>query len=232
MSARKAKKVNKLLTYISAIFVILILVVVAWYFVPGIMTADEEPHFLSEEFYGEETDPVISNLQQLERRGASRDEVLRSLPLPGHMALEIYSQDITSDEASEHIIMRTNPELPSLHRRLARDGYVGQVEGMIIYKNMNGNLEPVLTMTPTSMRNAKGEQLIGQIEAKFGYAVKITDYENEQYYSSPVKIITIVITDEDGRAASDELTIYWDPGPKTYKATNTFGAPGTFASDS
>lgn len=222
----RANNLNKILTYVSAVAVIIIIAIAAWYFVPGMMALQDQESDLSKEFYGTSKDPVISELRSMESRGASRDEVMRKLP--GELTLQVFADDITSDDQTEHILFRTNPDLPGIQQRLIDENYVGQVEGMIIYKNNGEQLRPVFTMTPSSMRNESGKQLIGQIFAEHGYAVKVMDFNDPDYYSTTVKILTIVLVDENGNAASDELTVYWDPGPKVYKATNTFGAPGTF----
>lgn len=180
---------------------------------------------LALKFYGKE-DPLIATLQASQARGATKSDVIASLP--DYYGIKVFDEDITADDLAEHIIFRTNETYPKISASLEDRGFTGQVEGLIIYKDTVEHVRPVFVMTPEAMHNQYGLALVRQITAEYGYAVKISEYEDSGYYESPVKLLTIVLVDSTGRAASDDLIVYWDPVARVFKATNTFGAPGTF----
>ncbi len=180
---------------------------------------------LALEFYGKE-DPLAQTLVNSRARGATKSEVIASFPQD--YGLKVFNDDITADTIAEHIVIRTDSNLPEIDSRLKERGFSGQVSGLIIYRDTTQSIKPVFIMTTEAMHNEYGMALVSQVRAEYGYAIKLNEFFDENYYSASVQLLSVVLVDQEGRAASDELTIYWDPGPEVFKATNTFGAPGTF----
>ncbi|MEX2403269.1 MAG: hypothetical protein WD625_03995 [Balneolales bacterium] len=226
--ARRRKNSNY--TIIISAAVILIIVAAAW----GYLTILEEPqeemiieaYELSEEFY-DGPDPVVRDLFAYSREGLSKNEINERLD--GPFELLINEDDITADGHPEFVIIEKNPLHPTPHRSLQEDGYTQTIEGMIIYQRMAESMVPVFILTPEEIQDERGNILIGQVRADHGYVFQVYDHDDDEVYSQAVKLIDLVILDEQGRASSDDITVYWDPSTALYRATNTFGAPGTYA---
>lgn len=220
------KQVNYTVIFSAAM--ILIIVVAVWgYF----SILDEGPgvpfdlHVLSEEFY-DGPDPVAGNLPAYTSEGMSTDEI--SALLGEKYDLIAAEEDINADGYTEFVVVERNPAHPLPHSSLQRAGYTQTIEGLIVYRRMDETLLPVLAISEEVMRDERGNVLIGQVRAENGYAFQVYDYDNEDIFAQTVKLFDVVLLDEQGRADSDDITIYWNPASGLYQATNTFGAPGTF----
>ncbi|MEX2641216.1 MAG: hypothetical protein WD266_11040 [Balneolales bacterium] len=186
----------------------------------------EETYELSEEFYGG-PDPVAEDLLSYSREALSLIEI--NVLLDDAFELHTNEEDITADGRTEVVVIERHPFHPTPARSLRENEYTRTIKGMIIYRKGEERLKPVFILTPGAMRNERGDMLIEQIRADHGYAMHSYTNDDEEMYPDPVKIFNVVLLDERGQPASDDITIYWDPASGLYRATNTFGAPGTFS---
>jgi hypothetical protein len=80
-----------------------------------------------------------------------------------------------------------------------------------------------------AMKNSAGIQIIEQAPAPYGYAYRVSSTQSDEIpFSQPVSLIHLILIDQNGEGISDEITLYWHPSSNSFKATNTFGAPGTY----
>lgn len=217
-------------TIILSAAVILIIIAAAWGYFALLEEQGEqlkiEHYELSEEFYGN-PDPVAPDHLSYSREGLSASEINNLLD--DTFELLINEEDITADGYQEFVVIENNPLHSVPHESLRQDGYEQAIGGLIIYRKIDESLVPIFILTPEAMRDESGNKLLGQIQADHGYALHVYDHDDERVYAETVKLFDVVLLDEQGDAASDVITIYWDSGSNRYRATNTFGAPGTFS---
>ncbi|MEX0684754.1 MAG: hypothetical protein WD267_10740 [Balneolales bacterium] len=221
----RRKTVNYNIMFAAAM--ILIIITAIWgYMIMVDDNSDSGNYELSSEFY-EGSDSIADDLLSYSQKGHSRSEINENLA--ENFELLIHQEDINADVWMEYVVTQKDPSLPEPHRSLSEDGYDQVIKGMIIYRQADQNLIPVFTLTPEAMRNENGDLLLSQVEAKHGYAFQMYDYEDQDVYHQTVKAFNITLLDEQGLPISDDITIYWDPVLNRYRATNTFGAPGTYS---
>lgn len=137
----------------------------------------------------------------------------------------VLGEDINANGADNYVVISTDPDQPQLHRLLQDAGYTCVFSDLAVYEFSDGTLHPILHISSEAIRDGYGRQLIDQVPASHGYALVMEAYENDALYDAPVKLLEIVMLNERGREASDDIVIYWDPSESAFKATNTFGAP-------
>jgi hypothetical protein len=147
--------------------------------------------------------------------------------LPGHLSIPVVSEDINADGHTETVAVEFMSR-GQLHRELSAEGFQGPVRNIRVFTLRNSDTITLLDVSPDAMKDSRGDILISQVPANYGYAFRISVYEGEPY-TTPVSLIEIIILDSAGQPASDDLTVYWKPSTGRYAATNTFGAPGTFS---
>lgn len=171
-----------------------------------------------------EGEPVIQTISRwYEEDNLDRETINRRLP--ERFEVLVLNSDITANNAPNYVIITCDPDLPELSENLRDAGFTGTFRELVIYEVRNRKLYPVLTIDNDAIRDEHENRLIDQVPARSGYAMVLEPYENEQLYDQPVELLEIIMLDENGRIASDEIVIYWDTSESTYKATNTFGAP-------
>jgi len=151
------------------------------------------------------------------------DEINRILP--ESFEVLILGEDITANSADNHVIIHKDSDLPGLHPLLRDAGYTHVFWNLAVYELKDDTLHPILQIDREAIRDGYGRQLIDQVPATNGYALVIEPYENDALYDAPVMLLEIVMLSDEGREASDDIIIYWDPSEAAFKATNTFGAP-------
>ncbi|MEX0680338.1 MAG: hypothetical protein WD097_03080 [Balneolales bacterium] len=145
--------------------------------------------------------------------------------LPENYDVIILDTDITANDRSNYVIIRTDRRLPDMDRELSEAGFTHTFRNLVIYETRDRELYPVLTIDPDAILDGNGNTLISQVPAQHGYALLLEEFMHEQLYDKAIQLIEIIMLDEQGHGASDEIVIYWDPQDNAYKATNTFGAP-------
>jgi len=168
--------------------------------------------------------PVIESIVMwYQNENLDMDEINQRLP--GHFEVLLLGQDITANSAKNHVVIHTDAELPGLHPLLRDAGYTHAFRDLAVYELLDDKLHPILHIDREAIRDGYGRQLIDQVPAANGYALVMEPYENDALYDAPVKLLEIVMLSDEGREASDDIVIYWDPSEAAFKATNTFGAP-------
>ncbi len=171
-----------------------------------------------------EGQPVIQTVSRWYRNENLDQEAINSR-LPDHFRLLILDRDINANSAPNFVLIATDPVLPELDRSLSDFGFTHVFRNLVVYETRDRSLYPILTIGRESIQDEYGTGLIHQIPAENGYALVMEEYEHDALYEKPVQLIEIVMLDENGMGASDDIVIYWDPSEAAYKATNTFGAP-------
>ncbi len=204
---------NKKLTWVGLLLLLAagITGVYLWYTQPIGFRYDEQT-LLSKEFYGE-ADPVVSTLSRAATEGWDADDLAATLPET--LSLLLYNEDITGDGGTEHVLY--NHQEISLAENLREHGYERVIHGLIIYQQREHELIPILKIDTTSILDEAGDRLIDQVPSDYGYAVRITSFEDERLYESPTRVFSLVMVDESGNAASDEIAIYWSPQEQKYQ---------------
>lgn len=167
--------------------------------------------------------PVIETISRWQKENLDRDHINRKLP--EKFEVLVLDEDINANDTPNYVVISADNQLPGLDNFLSEAGFTHVFRDLVVYEQRGKTLRPLLTINSESIRNENGEQLIDQVTARYGYALLLESYEHETLYDKPVKLIEIVMIDRDGREASDEIVIYWDPSESAFKATNTFGAP-------
>jgi len=169
-------------------------------------------------------EPVIEMISRWEREERlNRDQINERLPEPFELLL--LGEDINANGHLNHVIIAGDPDVPDLSNALRNVGYAHTFYSLAVYELRDRTIHPVLLIDNESIRDGYGRRLIDQIPAAYGYALLMESFENDALYDAPVQLIEIVMLNERGREASDDITIYWDPSDASFKATNTFGAP-------
>jgi hypothetical protein len=145
--------------------------------------------------------------------------------LPDAWSVLVLGQDINANGSVNYLVIHSDPDLPALHRTLRDAGYTHAFRDLAVYEFRGDALHPVLHIDREDIRDGHGRRLIDQVPARNGYALVLEPYRNDALYDAPVKLLEIVMLNNQGREASDDIVIYWDPSEAAYKATNTFGAP-------
>lgn len=222
----RRKPVNYNIIFGAAMMLIIIAAI--WGYLVVIEDALIESQELAEDFY-QEPDPVSDNLLEYSNGGLSRAQI--SAILDDNYSLLVNKEDINADGRPEFVLIETNPTYPDPDESLQEEGYQQTIAGMIIYRKVNGTMIPIFTLTEEAMRDENGDVLLGQVQADYGYAFQMHEYEDQAVFLSSVRVFEIALLNEQGQAVSDDITIYWDPALNLYRGTNTFGAPGTFTNN-
>ncbi len=208
---------------------IVILIGAAWFFLQEFQETQKEFFDNNDEaFHG----LSAANYEQLSRMFPEEiiienEDKLRGL-FPASFSVYSSGEDINSDGNPEHVLIEyheADAEHAEALQEYGFDRIITRLE--ILSEQPGGDLVHLLRIRPDQMTDHHDEQLVGQIHAEHGYAFSMVPFDEEPYTSS-VKLINLVILDENFRPASDELVIYWKPSENRYAATNAFGAPGTF----
>jgi hypothetical protein len=165
---------------------------------------------------------IVKALKELGNKTVSHD----SPALVRNYTALYHKEDLSADGRSESFLIETNNA--KIHRSLRRDGFTQAINRMQIYTWNGKQPELVFSLDPVSIRGKNNEDLIDQVRAEYGYALSIDTYANDEVYSGPVKVFTIVMIDEKGKDSSDPLSIYYQPSSSQWKVTNMFEGPGTF----
>ncbi|MDG5768125.1 hypothetical protein QA596_11690 [Balneolales bacterium ANBcel1] len=169
-------------------------------------------------------EPVIHIITRLYREEHLDIEAInRKLPAP--FRLLILDEDITANTSGNYVVVSTNNSVPELDPELAELGFTHTFQYLAVYEERRRALHPVLVISPDEIRDELGARLIDQVPADYGYALVMEEYVHDALYDYPVQLIEIVMLDEQGHGASDDIVIYWDPTESAFKATNTFGYP-------
>ncbi len=221
-SSSRKKKSGSINPVIVAIMVILILAGV--YFIWSYTgKPDTPPARIITELEGI-TDPA--EFDRLLPRLIEQNELPADIQnaLPEGMSMLYFDEDITGDGYREFVLVRAHDQFSGTASEV---GYEKQISEMRVYRVNGDSSTLLLQITRDSIINESGDRLIEQIPADHGYAFRVYSFF-EDPYTQPVRVFEVAIADEDGNLISDDLTIYWHPDERKYKATNMFGAPGTF----
>ncbi len=147
--------------------------------------------------------------------------------LPLGFEIQIYAEDINGD-GNLNTLAHKSLEIPSSQRRaLERQDFGLFFSEMIVYSATEGSWDIILEISERGILSQTGQSIIPFTGNSHGFAMEISEF-SQAPYQSEVLLFNVVMLDNRGQPASDELTIFWHPAQKTYKATNTFGAEGTF----
>ncbi|MFO8030572.1 MAG: hypothetical protein R6U28_12000 [Cyclonatronaceae bacterium] len=222
---QKKRKTGSLVIWLGALMVILI---VAYFAAVLIMertsgpvhseTHPPEPAFIHDD------EPVIESIVRW-HIVENMDMAAINQRLPEPYEVLVLNEDITANQAPDYVVIRGSGDVPELSRVLVDAGYTHRFMNLAVYELRDRRLEPVLLVDGEAIRDEHGRQLIDQVPADHGYALVLGSFENDTLYDAPVTLLEIVMLNEQGREASDDIILYWDPSESAYKATNTFGAP-------
>ncbi|MEX0779736.1 MAG: hypothetical protein WD491_11600 [Balneolales bacterium] len=223
--AHRRKNDQKKVIYLAVL--ILIFIVTGWGYLSFIQQQKGSSTAEAKEEISENFGSVANDLLAYAREGLSKNEI--NSRLENTFELLINAEDITADGNKEFVVIERNPNHAAPHRSLRQFGYEETIKGMTIYQRNGGSMVPLFILTPENMLNEHGTVLIEQVDADHGYAMQNYDHNDNSVYSKTVQLFDVVILDKQGGAVSDDITIYWDPVSKLYRATNTLGAPGTYS---
>ena len=168
--------------------------------------------------------PVIESIVPWHRiENLDIEEINRRLPDP--IEVLILGEDINASGSDNYVVIHTDADLPDLHPVLRDAGYTHVFRDLAVYELVDDTLHPMLHIDSAAIRDGYGNLLIDQVPAASGYALVMDTYKNDALYDAPVKLLEVVMLSDQGREASDDIVIYWDPSEAAFKATNTFGAP-------
>lgn len=222
---QKKRKTGSLVIWLGALMIILIAAYFAAVLImertagPGHSeTHPPEPAFIHD---GQPVIESIARWHTVENMGMTA--INQRLPEPYEVL--VLNEDITANQAPNYVMIRGSADVPELSRVLVDAGYTHRFMNLAVYELRDNRLEPVLLVDGDAIRDGHGRQLIDQVTAAHGYALVPESYENDALYDATVTLLEIVMLNEQGREASDDIILYWDPSESVYKATNTFGAP-------
>jgi hypothetical protein len=133
--------------------------------------------------------------------------------------------DLNADGKSTKLIAMNNVVSREPSRSLKRNGFTRVASDIII---LSEDIV-LLHIDAFSIKNRDGISIIDQAPAPYGYAYRTSKVQNDETpFDSPISLIHIILLDQNGEGISDELTLYWHPKSNKFRATNTFGAPGTY----
>lgn len=169
-------------------------------------------------------EPLIESIVRWSKdENLDRDAINNQLP--DGFELLILDEDINANEAPNYLsIYRGESELPELSPMLSDVGFTHNFRNLVVYEVRERKLVPVLVINDESIKDEHGNRMIDQVPAANGYALLLEPFENDALYDDAVTLIEIVMMDDEGRDASDDIVIYWDTSESVFKATNTFGA--------
>ncbi len=222
---KKRRRYGSRAVWLGAMMVVLI----ALYFAIVLLLDKADTFTHSETFppdpvFIHDGEPVIETVVRLHKNeDFDHDAINRQLPAP--LEVLVLDEDITANSAPNYVILAGDPQLPDLSRAMRDVGYTHTFFSLIVYEIRNRTLQPVLSIDREAIRDEFGRQLIDQVPARYGYALLMETYVNEALYDGPVQLIEMVMLNEQGHEASDDIIIYWDTSESVFKATNTFGAP-------
>lgn len=226
---KKKRKKNKspfsIVIWLAVLFILLLAIYLAVVLIAGrtqpLTHTDDIPPSPA---FTYDDEPLVQQIARWHHQeDLDLDAINRQLP-DAYRAL-VVDEDITANSNPNYLLLSTDAEVPRLHKALADAGYEHTFRNLAVYENRENRLYPVLLIDQESIRDGNGNRLIDQVPARYGYAVLLSRFENEALYSSPVRLIEIVMLDESGLGASDDITLYWSPSEASFNATNTFGAP-------
>lgn len=172
----------------------------------------DEYNDLSVGFYGD-ADPNLRTIARAvdeqwpeEDLEAELSEVNRTL---------FYNEDLTANTYPEFVLAETIEDDPD--ETLRQEDYGQVIKRLIIYQHRPEGIVPIFTVDEEALLDEDGDQLLDQVRAGHGYALRTSTYEHEELYDQPVQLFHLVIVDEDGRAASDEVTVFWNPTEQKYQ---------------
>lgn len=224
---RKQKKNSPLKTAIW--LAVLFIMLVAIYFAAVLLGGRTQPLTHTDEIppsptFTYDDEPLVQQIARWHHQeDLDLDAINRQLP-DAYRAL-IVDEDITANNYPNYLLLSTDTGVPKLHNALADAGYEHTFRNLVVYENRENRLYPVLMIDQDAIHDGKGNRLIDQVPARYGYALLLSRFENDALYSSPIRLIEIVMLDESGLDASDDITLYWSPSDASFNATNTFGAP-------
>lgn len=205
---------NKFFAWLGIIllFIAAILGLYVWYTSPlGVFSYDDQT-LLSKEFYGN-SDPAMEPLVQASRENWTEEQL--ATHLPEGLGVLSYNEDITGDGNTEHLLYYQHER--SVSDRLREHDFERLIHGLIIYQHRNSQLLPILKIDSESILDEAGEVLVEQVPSEHGYAFRTSTFEDDRLYKTPTQVLIFVMIDEEGRAASDEIALYWSPEENRYR---------------
>lgn len=92
---------------------------------------------------------------------------------------------------------------------LRADGFDGPLDMLAVYtESVDGEVMPQLLIRKDGIFDGAGNRLVDQVPAKYGYAWRVGTGAEESLLGNR-SFVSVIILDEDGIDASDELYIYW-----------------------
>lgn len=147
--------------------------------------------------------------------------------LPAGFEIYMYAEDINGDGYLNALAFKPL-EIPISQRRaLERQGFSVIFSEMKVYSASENSWNTILEISGKGILSESGQDIIPFAANGHGFVMEVTEFSQEPYQSK-VLLFNVIMLGNKGQPASDELTIYWHPALKTYKATNIFGAEGTF----
>ncbi len=227
---KKGKKTRSLVVALGALVVILAAAYMAVVLIMGDADRDADPGPVHSETYPplpamvHEDLPIIQSVVRWHLM-EHLDKGQINERLPDTYRVLVLGEDIISSGMVNYLVINSDRDLPGLHRTLLDIGYTHTFRDLAVYEFRDNTLHPILHIDREEIRDGYGRRLIDQVPALNGYALVLEPYKNDALYNAPVKLLEVVMLNEQGRDASDNIVIYWDPTESAYRATNTFGAP-------
>ena len=138
----------------------------------------------------------------------------------------LLTMDITGDLETE-IISAVLIEDTNKLQILNEYGYERAFSSLTIISAGSNSPITILTINEEGIFNQLGRKILDQEPALFGYGLNLIEHVIPDSGTNTV-LLEITILDETGSPISDDLTVYWHPESSDFRATNTFGAPGTY----
>ncbi len=126
---------------------------------------------------------------------------------------------LAGTEATGQLLTVPGKVIPA--ESLAQDGYGAGFERLGVIWGSGDEEAVILYIDGTGIHDLNGDLLLDQVEAKHGYAWRLATAQPAE--GRPARsVLIVIILDEKGEAASDELYIYWDgtADDGVFKATN------------
>lgn len=126
---------------------------------------------------------------------------------------------LAGDEMTGELLTVPSDIIPS--ESMAADGYGSGFKQLgIVWKGEDAETL-ILYIDEEGVHDLNGDVLLDQIEARHGYAWRLSQAQAMDEKPSR-SVLVLVILDETGEAASDEVYVYWDGNADdgAFKATN------------
>ncbi len=172
----------------------------------------DEYNDLSVRLYGE-ADPNLRIIAQALEEEWTMEEFQANLSDVNKVLY--YNEDVTGDRYSEFVLLDVKDDQPE--ETLTGEDFEFVINRLIVYQKRPDGILPIFTIDQDALLDEDGDQLLDQVRAEYGYALRTSTYEHEELYDQPVQLFHLVIVDEDGSAASDQITVFWNPTEQKYQ---------------